>query len=503
METVHLLCKSLKESPLKNPENIIAIKSHAKKSKEEAVEKQKKIIKKITNEEDDISIRTAKIDKALIAHRKRVKTSVASYETKLVKEHVKNIQVYFDQLPGQVQRVAVYDGYVALSYPNDKPEGRKFMSYALYQLVYLNIDANRKNPAWDKIIPVLKKLKPKYEAFKQYFTKLSVPVDEGDDSDSDSDSDSSDSDSESIADNTESTYQFFSRSSEKKEPVKMGNVSNWRQKLSNFWPSKIPFTDGVFPSVEHAFHYAKLGSIASPDKFVDTVKEAREKYTIPLPAKKTGEDSAEWFKTTIKPLMIKIKSSSGRAAMKKMKIELRVKEWDAKRAGIMRILIKKRFKYDEEFRDIIMATGNHPLLHFEKGRGSAPSFWGGYIKKDTGKLLGKNMLGKIYMELRHKHMTVKKKSVRKKSVRKKSVRKKSVRKKSVRKKPTKPSRVKKFDKEFQTRESLDDDNPLSLYYISLYDENGKSDVAIKWLTKYGMFSGKKREELEKKYEKLK
>ena len=83
------------------------------------------------------------------------------------------------------------------------------------------------------------------------------------------------------------------------------------------------------------------------------------------------------------------------------------------------------------------------------------------------------------------------------------MRKKSVRKKSVRKKPTKPSRVKKFDKEFQTRESLDDDNPLSLYYISLYDENGKSDVAIKWLTKYGMFSGKKREELEKKYEKLK
>jgi hypothetical protein len=191
-----------------------------------------------------------------------------------------------------------------------------------------------------------------------------------------------------------------------------------------------------------------------------------------------------------------------------MKIELRVKEWDDKRAGIMRILIKKRFKHDDEFRDIIMATGNHQLLHFEKGRGSAPSFWGGYIKKDTGKLMGKNTLGKIYMELRHTHRTANK-TVNKipakiptKPIRKKS-RKKPIRKKPIRKKPTKPSRAKKFDKEFQTRESLDDDNPLSLYYISLYDEKGKSNVAIRWLTKYGMFSGKKREELVKKYEKLK
>tara|TARA_B110000208_G_C11800792_1_gene442150 strand:- start:5396 stop:6859 length:1464 start_codon:yes stop_codon:yes gene_type:complete len=487
METVNLLCKSLKESPLKNPENIIAIKLHAKKSKKEALEKQKKIIKKITGEEADISIRKSKIDKALIAHQKKVKTSVSLYTTKLVKEHIKNIQVYFDQLPGQVQRVAVYDGYLALYYPNDKSDGRKFMSYALYQLVYLNTDANRKTPSWAKIIPVLKKLKPKYEALKHYFTKLSVPVGEGESENK--------RDDERDDDNRESIYQFFSRSSEKKAPVKMGNVSNWRQKLSNFWPSKIPFTNGVFPSVEHAFHYAKLDYIESPDKFVDTVKTAREKYVAALPTKKAGEESSEWFKTTIKPLMLKIKSSSGRAAMKKMKIELRVKEWDDKRAGIMRILIKKRFKHDDEFRDIIMATGNHQLLHFEKGRGSAPSFWGGYIKKDTGKLMGKNTLGKIYMELRHTHRTANKTPEK--------IPAKPVRKKPVRKKPTKLSRAKKFDKEFQTRESLDDNNPLSLYYISLYEEKGKSDVAIRWLTKYGMFSGKKREDLVKKYEKLK
>jgi len=102
---------------------------------------------------------------------------------------------------------------------------------------------------------------------------------------------------------------------------------------------------------------------------------------------------------------------------------------------------------------------------------------------------------------------VKKTPVKKTPVKKsRKVSRKKSRKKSMkksRKKPNKKSRVKKFDKEFQTRESLDDDNPLSLYYMSLYDEKGKSDVAIRWLTKYGMFSGKKREDLEKKYEKLK
>ena len=416
METVHLFCETLKESPLKNPENILAIKSHEETVEKDSVEKWKKIVKNIVDKEPDILIRKRNITNALVGHRKKVNASMKSYTEKLVNAHVKIIQGYFDELPVQAQRIAVYDGYLTLVYPDDKSDARKFMSYALYQLVYLNTSANKHHSAWAKIIPALKKLKPKYEALKKYFTLLSVPVGEGeressessDSSDSSESSESSESSqSESLPDNNESTYQFFSRSSEKKAPVEMGNISNWRQKLSNFWPSKIPGIEGVFPSVEHAFHYAKFGFIASPDKFTEVVKTARKKYTAVLPTKKDSEDSAEWFKTTIKPLMLKIKSSSGRAAMKKMKIELLVNEWDEKRVGIMRILIKKRFQNDEEFRNIIMATGSHPLLHFEKGRSSTPSFWGGYIKKDTGKLVGKNTLGKIYMELRHKHMTKK------------------------------------------------------------------------------------------------
>jgi len=204
METVHLLCESLKESPLKNTENIIAIKAHEENVKKDSVEKWGKIVKNITDKESEILIRKRKINNALIEHRKKVNTSIQSYSAKLVKEHIHHIQGHFDNLPVQAQRIAVYDGYLTLVYPDDKPDVRKFMSYALYQLVYLNTQANKHLPAWAKIIPVLKKLKSKYEALKQYFTAMSVPVGEGEgegegDSDSDSDSDR-DSDSESDSD---------------------------------------------------------------------------------------------------------------------------------------------------------------------------------------------------------------------------------------------------------------------------------------------------------------
>ena len=42
-----------------------------------------------------------------------------------------------------------------------------------------------------------------------------------------------------------------------------------------------------------------------------------------------------------------------------------------------------------------------------------------------------------------------------------------------------------------------------LYYISLYTEKPNSEIAIKWLIKYGVKNGEDLKILEKKYEKLK
>ena len=58
-----------------------------------------------------------------------------------------------------------------------------------------------------------------------------------------------------------------------------------------------------------------------------------------------------------------------------------------------------------------------------------------------------------------------------------------------------------FDKKHQKKES-DLTSPLYYFYTSLYKENNESNIAIRWLTTNGIFEGKERQSLEKKYEQL-
>lgn len=69
---------------------------------------------------------------------------------------------------------------------------------------------------------------------------------------------------------------------------------------------------------------------------------------------------------------------------------------------------------------------------------------------------------------------------------------------------TKTSRgSKKYEKEYQKHESPKDElDPLYIFYTSLYKENQKSKLAIKWLTEHGIFAGQERENLIKLYKKL-
>lgn len=62
---------------------------------------------------------------------------------------------------------------------------------------------------------------------------------------------------------------------------------------------------------------------------------------------------------------------------------------------------------------------------------------------------------------------------------------------------------KSFDKKFQKYETKKELDPLYIYYTSLYSEKPKSKLAVTWLTEYGIFEDEKREELVKKYEKIK
>jgi hypothetical protein len=75
--------------------------------------------------------------------------------------------------------------------------------------------------------------------------------------------------------------------------------------------------------------------------------------------------------------------------------------------------------------------------------------------------------------------------------------------KKIRKKPVNKTRIRKYTQQYQSRETLEETDPLMLYYISLYTEKPNSEIAIKWLIKYGVKNGEDLKILEKKYEKLK
>ena len=67
----------------------------------------------------------------------------------------------------------------------------------------------------------------------------------------------------------------------------------------------------------------------------------------------------------------------------------------------------------------------------------------------------------------------------------------------------KEDKVSKYSKKYQKYKEIEDTDPLYIFYYSCYKENPESRLAITWLSEHGIFSSSKRDELEKKYEKLK
>jgi hypothetical protein len=62
---------------------------------------------------------------------------------------------------------------------------------------------------------------------------------------------------------------------------------------------------------------------------------------------------------------------------------------------------------------------------------------------------------------------------------------------------------KTYEKEYQKHPSpVNDNDPLHVFYTSLYQEDPKNRLAITWLTEHGVYDGEDREKLISKYKKL-
>jgi ribA/ribD-fused uncharacterized protein len=125
--------------------------------------------------------------------------------------------------------------------------------------------------------------------------------------------------------------------------------------FSNFAPSPVQLDGKVWPTSEHCFQ---------AQKFED--REHREqirKAKSPMIAARMGRDRK-------KPLR---------------------RDWESVKVGIMRDIVRAKFTQHDDIRQILLSTGHAKIVEHTE----IDSHWG-----DGGDGSGKNMLGRILMEVR-------------------------------------------------------------------------------------------------------
>jgi len=128
--------------------------------------------------------------------------------------------------------------------------------------------------------------------------------------------------------------------------------------LSNFYPSRVRYNGKLFPTVEHAYQYAKMHDPV----FKKLIQEA----STPGQAKRLGKRG---------PI---------------------VAGWDNKKIPIMLTLLKAKFK-DEALKKKLLATG---LIKLEEGNTWHDNFWGNCECENCKIKPGENMLGTLLMQVR-------------------------------------------------------------------------------------------------------
>ena len=139
------------------------------------------------------------------------------------------------------------------------------------------------------------------------------------------------------------------------EPIRFYSTTDPFGEFSNFAAFPVRIGKKTWPTSEHFFQ---------AQKFVDTSHaEKIRKATSPMTAARLGRDR---------------------------KVPLR-KDWEAIKVGIMRQALVAKFTQHPELKDLLLSTGNRRLIESPAN----DSYWG-----DGGDGTGKNMLGRLLMEIR-------------------------------------------------------------------------------------------------------
>ena len=125
--------------------------------------------------------------------------------------------------------------------------------------------------------------------------------------------------------------------------------------FSNFAPYPVRMDGKVWPTSEHYFQAQKFKDA----KHRESIRQTKS----PMIAARMGRDRK-------KPLR---------------------RDWESVKVGIMRDVVRAKFSQHDDIRQVLLSTGNAKIVEHTEN----DSYWG-----DGGDGSGKNVLGRILMEVR-------------------------------------------------------------------------------------------------------
>ncbi len=140
--------------------------------------------------------------------------------------------------------------------------------------------------------------------------------------------------------------------------------------FSNF--AKTPMTvNGVeFACVEQLYHYIRLNDEAERAKYLKLIPNMGLKMKAKA-FKKRGVERSDWREIAV---------------------------------DVMRFCLNHKYQNSAEFRQALADSGDRYIVEDESNRKKKPDSWGAVLDTATNEYYGKNIMGRLLMELRDKHL---------------------------------------------------------------------------------------------------
>ena len=140
--------------------------------------------------------------------------------------------------------------------------------------------------------------------------------------------------------------------------------------FSNF--AKTPMTvNGVeFACVEQLYHYIRLNDEAERAEYLKLIPNMGLKMKAKVFAKR-GVERADWREIAV---------------------------------DVMRFCLNHKYQNSAEFRQALADSGDRYIVEDESNRKKKPDSWGAVLDTATNEYYGKNIMGRLLMELREKHL---------------------------------------------------------------------------------------------------